>query len=91
MSHALWQSAHETNEQAETEAEAIALGHAGHHKDIPQYEHEPEETPLPAGQGTQGEHHTRHHHERIYNMLVSVLRAGFGAAPARRRSELAHS
>lgn len=91
MSHALWQSAHKTNEQAKTEAEAIAVRSAGHHKDVSQHEYEPEEAPLPAGQGTQGQYHSGHHHERVYNLLVSVLRTGPGAALARRGPEFAHT
>jgi hypothetical protein len=36
------------------------------------------EAALPAGQREKGQHHPRHNHECIHNMLVAVLRPGIG-------------
>jgi len=42
------------------------------------------ETQVPAGQGAKGVHHAGNHYERVYRVLVAVLRAGPGQAVPQR-------
>jgi len=42
------------------------------------------EAQVPAGQGAEGVHHAGHHYERVYRVLVTVLRAGAGQAVPQR-------
>lgn len=71
-------TARESEDQAET-----ALRTADVDEGISERKREPKEAPVSTCQGTKSEHNFGHHYERVYFLLVSVLRASFSASVSR--------